>query len=113
MTQESISHSDLPSESESPVSGGSSSAKKSDDSNRLLVIQQNNELEKRLAFEISRFNTAKKSTPNLGMFSVCIRLFLPIFRIVRSYFLSKDHLTQWIHGIFSFPNSDCSNKVIK
>ena len=72
MTQESISHSDRTSESESPVSGGSS-AKKSDDSNRLLVIQQNNELEKRLAFEISRFNTAKKSTPNLGMFSnVCL-----------------------------------------
>ena len=73
MTQESMSHGDHPSESESPVSGGSSSAKKSDDSNRLLVIQQNNELEKRLAFEISRFNTAKKSTPNLGMFSnVCL-----------------------------------------
>ena len=72
MTQKSISHSDHPSESESPVSGGST-AKKSDDSNRLLVIQQNNELEKRLAFEISRFNTAKKSTPNLGMFSnVCL-----------------------------------------
>ena len=69
MTQEFISHGDHPSESKSPVSGGSNS-KKSDDSNRLLVIQQNNELEKRLAFEISRFNTAKKSTPNLGMFSM-------------------------------------------
>ena len=72
MTQEFKSHGDHLSESESPVSGGSS-AKKSDDSNRLLVIQQNNELEKRLAFEISRFNTAKKSTPNLGMFNnVCL-----------------------------------------
>ena len=72
MTQEPKSHGDHPSESESPVSGGST-VKKSDDSNRLLVIQQNNELEKRLAFEISRFNTAKKSTPNLGMFSnVCL-----------------------------------------
>ena len=73
VTQEFKSHGNHHSESESPVSGGSSSAKKSDDSNRLLVIQQNNELEKRLAFEISRFNTAKKSTPNLGMFSnVCL-----------------------------------------
>ena len=43
----------------SEVSG---SAKKSDSSK---LIQPNNELEKRLAFEISRI-TAKKSSPNLG-----------------------------------------------
>ena len=43
----------------SEVSG---SAKKSDSTK---LIQPNNELEKRLALEISRI-TAKKSSPNLG-----------------------------------------------
>ena len=57
------------SEPESPVSG-SGSAKKSDSKS----FQQNNELEKRLALELSRF-TAKKSTPNISKHAFIHQLF--------------------------------------